>query len=121
MNELREIVSNVMANSATKSELTMARDNVEAITRAIAAELRGEMVTSHNFRIAHDEAAKKIEVAQEFVAQWEKVEQRIKPLEKAQLVAETKASQAGLNMTTALAVGALLLAAVGLVLRFFGM
>ena len=121
LNELREIVSTVMANSATKSELTMARDNVESITRAIAAELRGEMVTSHNFRIAHDEAAKKIEVAQEFVTQWEKVEQRIKPLEKAQLVADTKASQSDLNMTKWVAGGGLLLAGVSLVLRFFGL
>ena len=103
LNELREVVSTIQSGSATKSELALARENVEALTRAIAAELRGEMVTSHNFRIAHEEAAKKLEVAEQFAKLWERVDERFKPTEKAVTVIETKASQTQANIGMAIA------------------
>ena len=103
LNELREVVSLIQAGTATKAELALARDNVETLARAIAAELRGEMVTAHNFRIAHDETAKKLEVADQLTKLWERIDERSRPLDKAITVIETKASQAQANIGIGLA------------------
>lgn len=119
LNELREIVTSVMASSATKDELSLARSNVETLTRAIAAEIRGEMVSSKEFRIAHDEVERKSDAVEKANILWLRFEERVKPLEKIAIVAEAKADVWKANLGIGMAGIALAVSFIRLVMDYF--
>ena len=58
LNELRATVSTVVASCPTNAQLGMLKEGLEDKVRGVVGELRGEMVSSHDFRIAHEATAK---------------------------------------------------------------